>query len=101
MNLYGVSIETHRKVKEMEIKRESELLFSEIIKFRRKALNMKLRDLSILTGLSPSFLYRLESGERHQPSVQTVAKIAKVLELDLMFLIHAIIQNDKGDITHG
>lgn len=100
MNLYGVSIETHRKVKEMEIKRESELLFSEIIKFRRKALNMKLRDLSILTGLSP-FLYRLESGERHQPSVQTVAKIAKVLELDLMFLIHAIIQNDKGDIAHG
>lgn len=84
----------------MEIKRESELLFSEIIKFRRKALNMKLRDLSILTGLSP-FLYRLESGERHQPSVQTVAKIAKVLELDLMFLIHAIIQNDKGDIAHG
>lgn len=85
----------------MEAERERELLFSEIIKFRRKELNMKLRDFSILTGLSPSFLYRLESGERHQPSVQTVAKIAKVLDLDLMFLIHAIIQNDKGDITHG
>lgn len=85
----------------MEAERERELLFSELIKIRRKALNMKLRDLSIFTGLSPSFLYRLESGERHQPSVQAVAKIAKVLELDLMFLIHAIIQNDKGDNTHG
>ncbi|MED3824419.1 helix-turn-helix transcriptional regulator [Priestia flexa] len=60
---------------------ERELLFSEIIKIRRKALDMNLGDLSILKGLSPSFLYRLESGERHQPSVQTVAKNCTSLEI--------------------
>ncbi|MUK88511.1 helix-turn-helix domain-containing protein [Ornithinibacillus sp. L9] len=55
----------------------------------------------MLTGLSPSFLYRLENGERHQPSVQTVVKIAKVLELDLMFLVHVIIQKEKETLLLG
>jgi transcriptional regulator with XRE-family HTH domain len=50
---------------------------SNVLKSTRLNKNMSLSVIAKYTGISPSYLHRLEIGERKQPSVQAIAKIAK------------------------
>jgi transcriptional regulator with XRE-family HTH domain len=71
---------------------------SNVLKSTRLNKNMSLSVIAKYTGISPSYLHRLEIGERKQPSVQAIAKIAKALDLDLIFLVNLILEEEVGAI---
>jgi len=54
--------------------------FPGLLKLFRTEKGISLAELGRRTGLSHSYLYRLEKGDRY-PSRETVAKLAKALEL--------------------
>jgi y4mF family transcriptional regulator len=54
----------------------------EIIKVRRKALNLTQADLAELAQISTNTLYRLERGEAN-PSLETLSKLAEVLGMEI------------------
>ena len=49
------------------------------IRYLRKQLNLSLKDLERLTGVSPSYINRLERNHRKAPSVPIIYKLAPVL----------------------
>lgn len=57
-----------------------------IIKERRTILGLTQQDLSDYTGLSVRFIKSVESG-RANPSVQSLAKIAEVLGLEIVLKV--------------
>lgn len=57
-----------------------------IIKERRSILSLTQQDLSDYTGLSVRFIKSVESG-RANPSVQSLAKIAEVLGLEIVLKV--------------
>lgn len=61
------------------------------IKNRRKQLDMTQRDLSQKTKVSVSFLSDIETG-RSYPSLETLAEIAKALDVTISFLL-----GEKGE----
>lgn len=57
------------------------------IKGVRKSKNMSIYELASKSGLSDSYLGRLENGKRKDPSISTVIKIATALEISIEDLI--------------
>ena len=51
------------------------------IRYLRKQLNLSLKDLERMTGVSPSYINRIEKGERKAPSVPIIYKLAPVLQV--------------------
>ena len=56
--------------------------FSEKIKKRRKEMGLTLKELGDMTGLSPSYISKIENGERKAPSWEVVVKIEEALQLN-------------------
>ena len=55
------------------------------IKALREARGMSLQELSQKSGITASYLFRLESGQKDNPSDKTLSSLSKVLEEDLTF----------------
>ena len=55
----------------------------EAIKESRKEQNLSLVQLNKLTGITASYINRLENGERKKPSLDILLKLVKVLDIDL------------------
>ena len=60
------------------------------VKRLRESKNMSARQLSLKSGLSPSYVAKLESGEI-EPSFRAFAKIALVLEMSILEISFCII----------
>lgn len=56
--------------------------FSEKIKKRRKEMGLTLKELGDMTGLSPSYISKIENGERKAPSWEVVVKMEEALQLN-------------------
>ncbi len=69
--------------------------FGSIIKFSRENKNLSLKELEDKTGISASYINRLENGERQAPSVPIASELADALDLDLSMLLDAC--NSKSD----
>lgn len=61
--------------------------FGKMLKSLRKKRGMTLADLSDLSGISISYLNRLEKGERKSPGFTKILKLAKVLKVDPASLV--------------
>lgn len=61
--------------------------FGKLLKSMRKKRGMTLADLSDQSGISISYLNRLEKGERKSPGFTKILKLAKVLKIDPYSLI--------------
>ena len=61
--------------------------FSKKFKTYRKTIGLSLQDLSIKTNLSVSYLSLLENGERKNPSLDTLDKIANAFDIDILKLL--------------
>lgn len=61
--------------------------FSKKLKTYRKTKGLSLQDLSIKTNLSVSYLSLLENGERKNPSLDTLDKIANAFDIDILKLL--------------
>lgn len=61
--------------------------FGKMLKSLRKKKSMTLSELSDLSGISISYLNRLEKGERKSPGFTKILKLAKVLKVDPSLLV--------------
>ncbi|MBD8034596.1 helix-turn-helix domain-containing protein [Solibacillus merdavium] len=61
--------------------------FGKMLKSLRKKRGLTLADLSDLSGISISYLNRLEKGERKSPGFTKILKLAKVLKVDPASLV--------------
>ncbi len=52
-----------------------------VIKRHREELNMSLKDVEQLSGISSSYIHRLEKGERKSPGLQIIFKLASALQV--------------------
>jgi len=69
--------------------------FGSILKFAREGKDLSLKELEDITGISASYINRLENGERQAPSVPIVSELADALDLDFAMLLDAC--NSKSD----
>lgn len=53
-----------------------------LLRLARESQGISLSTLSLKVRASPSYLSRLEQGERTEPSVRLIKRLAVVLELD-------------------
>ena len=60
-----------------------ENMIGKIIKEKRKKEDLSIRDLSKLTGLSTKTICEVEKENNIKHTFSTIAKIAKVLNIDL------------------
>lgn len=58
--------------------------FGAILKHYRTAANLSLRDLEAMTGVTASYIQRIEAGKKRAPGIVVINKLSKALEADLM-----------------
>ncbi|WP_067929223.1 helix-turn-helix domain-containing protein [Alicyclobacillus shizuokensis] len=65
------------------------------IKFLREQKHLSLKDLENKTGISASYLNRLEKGERKSPGCPIMFKLADALDVSVFELLHLPVEADK------
>jgi transcriptional regulator with XRE-family HTH domain len=83
---YGVALEGKKKVK-----------FSSHLKFLRKSTGLTLEGLSELTGISVSYLSRLESGSRRL-NTDLISRLSNAFGCDPSELLHDYTDSDIGKV---
>jgi transcriptional regulator with XRE-family HTH domain len=80
----------------MEIKYEHNI--GKLIKQRRVTIPLTLNELSDVSGVSPSYIGRIERGERF-PSAHVLRRIAKPLgfQEEELFMLAGFLSNNSGD----
>ncbi len=61
--------------------------FGSMIRYLREKQGYSLKDLEDITGISPSYINRLERGTRACPSYPIIEKLAKALNADVTELL--------------
>ncbi len=59
------------------------LKIANILKSKRSELNLSLKDLERISGISASYINRLENNYRNKPSLETIKKLSLALNLDI------------------
>lgn len=72
-------------------------MFKETIKEKRLELNLSLRELESLTGISNAYISLLETGARSVPTLKTILKLADALKIDHIELIKIAIKEVKDE----
>lgn len=69
----------------------------EIIKIKREEKGYSIRELSRLSGISHTTICDIESGIANNSSFNTIAKIARVLNIDINKFINNLDKDDKNN----
>lgn len=79
----------NRKIRifENRVNREISENFGLMLLHYRNKLGLSLKALSEMTGISPSYINRMEKGERKAPSIKIIEALAKALCVDKSILI--------------
>lgn len=62
--------------------------FGSIIRNRRKELGLSLKQIEDKTGISPSYINRIEKGQRKAPSYRIIEQLAEALDMPVGKLIN-------------
>lgn len=62
-------------------------MFGDYIRNRRRYLSLTLKAIEALSGISPSYLSRIERGERPAPDPEQINSLALALKVDPDFLL--------------
>lgn len=73
--------------------------FADLVKFLRVERGLSLQELAELSGVSTSYIHKLERGEKRTPSYPIIQKIAEVLNIDLMSVLNTETKN-KVDLQN-
>jgi transcriptional regulator with XRE-family HTH domain len=73
--------------------------FSQVIRHRREEMKLSLSELSELTGISSSYLNRLEKGERKAPSFPIMQMIAKAMGMDISEVLNLASSSENEEIV--
>lgn len=71
--------------------------FSQVIKHRREEMKLSLSELSELTGISSSYLNRLEKAERKAPSFPIMQMIAKAMGMDISEVLNLATSSENEE----
>lgn len=63
--------------------------FGSLVRDLRRQRSLPLKEIAVATGVSISYLSRLERGERRPPSPEVVVRMAKILGSDPLTLLTA------------
>ena len=69
--------------------------FGIMLKHYRKLKNLSLKQLEEISGVSASYVNRLERGERKSPSITKILQLAEALEIPNSILVATIIQEPR------
>jgi transcriptional regulator with XRE-family HTH domain len=73
--------------------------FGSMLRYLREKQGYSLKDLENITGISPSYINRLERGARACPSYPIIEKLAKALNADIAELLEiAEISMNNSDV---
>ena len=67
------------------------------IELLRTAKNMSQRELAKRSGISHTEIYRIENGERLGGNVRILNKLAKALNVDVMYLVLCCIEQIQAE----
>jgi transcriptional regulator with XRE-family HTH domain/rubrerythrin len=71
--------------------------FGSLIKHLREIKGYSLKEMQTLTGISSSYINRIEKGERKAPSYRIIEKLAEALDQDVSELLNVANAQDQGD----
>ncbi len=71
--------------------------FGWLLKHYRKLRNFTLKDLEDASGVSQSYIHRLESGKRTSPTLEKLLQLSKALRIPDSVLISTIIKTSAED----
>ncbi|NOU53740.1 helix-turn-helix domain-containing protein [Brevibacillus borstelensis] len=71
--------------------------FAMLLKHYRKLRNFTLKDLEDASGVSQSYIHRLESGKRTSPTLEKLLQLSKALRIPDSVLISTIIKTSAED----
>lgn len=74
---------------EKRIERQVSDNFGLMLKYLREQSNHSLAEIGEMTGISPSYINRIEAGQRKAPSFPIIEKLAKALNVPINTLIAA------------
>lgn len=73
--------------------------FGSIIKNRREELGLSLKQIEQETGISPSYINRIEKGQRKAPSYRIIEQLAKALDMPISKLINVAEVDIQDDVS--
>ncbi|MDF2879501.1 MAG: putative transcriptional regulator [Clostridiaceae bacterium] len=94
----------NRKLRVMQNRTERAIEdnFGSIIRYLREKKEYSLKDLENITGISASYIHRMEKGERKAPSYPIIEKLANALEVEMSMLLKiADIEKEKEMLSFG
>lgn len=68
--------------------------FGEKLKGLRKARGMSLHQVSVESGVSPSYISRLERNEKQSPSFPILVELARALKVDVLTLAEGLVEQE-------
>ncbi|MFC0212120.1 helix-turn-helix domain-containing protein [Paenibacillus chartarius] len=71
--------------------------FALLLKHYRKLRNFTLKDLEAASGVSQSYIHRLESGKRTSPTLEKLLHLSKALRIPDSVLISTVIKTSAED----
>lgn len=71
--------------------------FGKILKGLREERGLSLEKLSALTGISPSYINRLEKSKRKSPGFTKLVALARALDVDLSILVGSSLEWNEGE----
>ena len=76
-------------------------LFAEKLKRLRKSRGMTLQQLSAATGISPSYISRLERNEKQCPSFPILVELGRALKVNVMTLAEGLADQEEVVDLHS
>ncbi|MCK4260732.1 MAG: helix-turn-helix domain-containing protein [Halanaerobiales bacterium] len=73
------------------------MTLGERLKQARKQKELTLVQVENLTGISQSYLSKIERGQRKKPSLELISELAKLYNVDLNWLIEGFKENGIND----
>ncbi|WP_291754729.1 helix-turn-helix domain-containing protein [Lysinibacillus sp. UBA5990] len=68
--------------------------FADKLKRLRKARGLSLQRLGDMTGVSPSYISRLERNEKQSPSFPILVELARALKVDVLTLAEGLVEQE-------
>ncbi|MFF2531571.1 helix-turn-helix domain-containing protein [Brevibacillus sp. NPDC058079] len=72
--------------------------FGSLIKHLRESKGYSLKDMQTATGISSSYINRIEKGERKAPSIQIITKLAVALDQDVAELLNVANSQEQVEL---
>ncbi|WPS85477.1 helix-turn-helix transcriptional regulator (plasmid) [Brevibacillus halotolerans] len=72
--------------------------FGSLIKHLREIKGYSLKDMQTLTGISSSYINRIEKGDRKSPSIQIINKLSEALEQDFSELLKVANSQEQDEM---